>query len=135
MTAEPRRAEADTEAAAALHRRTALGWMLEDKSRVRVSNPYGGAWTGRIVALSDAPAMLLEKDDGRRVMLPQCFAVEELPGTPREDEDPGDYRVPVGASDGNGVTFTRDDLLGALADSGFTLRADAGNPVTGERED
>jgi hypothetical protein len=36
--------------------------------------------------------------------------------------DPGAYAVPVGTRDGNGVTFTRDDLLGALADSGFALR-------------
>lgn len=33
---------------------------------------------------------------------------------------------PVGTRDGNGVTFTRDDLLGALADSGFQLRPPAG---------
>ena len=77
---EPRRIEADTAAVEALHRRTELGWMLEDGGRVRVANPLGGTWTGRIVALSDHPAMLLERDDdGRRVMLPQCFAVEEVP--------------------------------------------------------
>lgn len=82
---EPRRIEADTDAAAALHRRTQLGWMMEDALRVRVTNPAGGQWTGRIIALADFPAMLLERDDGRRVMLPQCFAAEEIPGEKRED--------------------------------------------------
>lgn len=82
MTGEPRRIEADMDAAEALHRRTGLGWVMEDGAWVRVSNPFGGTWTGRIIALADHPAMLLERDDGLRVMLPQCFAVEELP----EDE-------------------------------------------------
>lgn len=36
--------------------------------------------------------------------------------------DPGTGAVPVGTRDGNGVTFTRGDLLGGLADSGFRLR-------------
>lgn len=90
MTAEPRRVEPDMDAAGALRRRTELAWILNDDARVRVTNPFGRTWTGRIVALADHPAMLLERDDGRRVMLPQCFAVEQLPGqeheTP-EDED------------------------------------------------
>lgn len=90
MTAEPRRIDADMEAASALHRRTQLGWMVEDALRVRVTNPNGGTWTGRIVALADFPAMLLERDDGRRVMLPQCFAAEELAEGDRETrEDEG----------------------------------------------
>ena len=42
--------------------------------------------------------------------------------------DSADYAVPVGTSNGNGVTFTRNDLLGALADSGFALR----DPVSGK---
>ena len=84
---EPRRIEADTAAAEALHRRTGLGWLLEDAARVRVSNPYGGTWTGRIIALADHPAMHLERGDGLRVMLPQCFAVEELPGGEREAQE------------------------------------------------
>lgn len=75
----PRRVDADMDAAEALHRRTGLGWILEDGARVRVSNPFGGSWTGRIIALADHPAMLMERDDGKRVMLPQCFAVEEIP--------------------------------------------------------
>jgi hypothetical protein len=87
MTAEPRRIEADMNAAAALHRSTELAWILNDGARVRVANPFGGAWTGRIVALADHPAMLLERDDGRRVMLPQCFAVEQASG--EEYETPG----------------------------------------------
>lgn len=33
-------------------------------------------------------------------------------------------QVPVGTRDGNGVTITRDDLLGGLADSGIFLRMD-----------
>jgi hypothetical protein len=84
---EPRRIEANVAAAEALHRRTDLGWLMNDGARVRVSNPFGGTWTGRVIALSDHPAMHLERDDGLRVMLPQCFAVEELPG--EESEDPG----------------------------------------------
>lgn len=32
------------------------------------------------------------------------------------------FHPPVGTSDGDGVTLTRDDLLGSLADSGFSLR-------------
>jgi hypothetical protein len=36
--------------------------------------------------------------------------------------DPAAFRVQVGTRDGNGVTLTRDDLIGGLADSGFTLR-------------
>lgn len=36
--------------------------------------------------------------------------------------DPGMCRRPVGTRDGNGVTITRDDLLGELARSGFDLR-------------
>jgi hypothetical protein len=86
MTSEPRRIEADTAAAEALHRRAGLGWALEDGARVRVSNPFGGTWTGRIIALADHPAMLVERDDGQRVLLPQCFAVEELPGEAFLDE-------------------------------------------------
>jgi hypothetical protein len=39
--------------------------------------------------------------------------------------DPAVFRVQVGTRDGNGVTFTRDDLIGGLADSGFTLRTSA----------
>lgn len=35
---------------------------------------------------------------------------------------PSGYDVPVGTRDGGGVTLTRNDLLGALADSGFALR-------------
>lgn len=31
------------------------------------------------------------------------------------------FREPVGTPDGNGVTITRNDLLGSLADSGFQL--------------
>lgn len=36
--------------------------------------------------------------------------------------DPRAFDVPVGTRDGNGVTFTRDDIVGGLADSGFALR-------------
>jgi hypothetical protein len=36
--------------------------------------------------------------------------------------DPAAFRVEVGTRDGNAVTFTRDDLIGGLADAGFTLR-------------
>lgn len=85
---EPRRIEADAAAVEALHHRTELGWMVEDGGRVRVTNPLGGTWTGRIVALADHPAMLLERDDGHRVMLPQCFAVEQV--TAQEHETPED---------------------------------------------
>lgn len=70
---------ADMDAVEALHRRTDLGWMMEQQSIVFVSNPFGGSWEGRIIGLCDSPAMLLEKPDGQRVMLPQCFAVEEHP--------------------------------------------------------
>src|ERR1700685_2076825 len=87
-TCELRRIEADMDAAEALHRRTDLGWLMNDGARVRVSNPFGGTWTGRIIALADHPAMRLERDDGLRVMLPQCFAVEELPGGERGDQCP-----------------------------------------------
>jgi hypothetical protein len=82
VTTEPRRIEADTDAAGAIRRRGQLGWMLEDARRVRVTNPSGGSWTGRIVGLADHPTMLLERGDGHRVSLPQCFAVEQIP----EDE-------------------------------------------------
>ena len=34
----------------------------------------------------------------------------------------GSFSAPAGTRDGRGVTFTRDDLLGGLADSGFKLR-------------
>jgi hypothetical protein len=33
-----------------------------------------------------------------------------------------DFSAPVGTRDGRGVTFTRNDLVGGLADSGFKLR-------------
>ncbi len=33
-----------------------------------------------------------------------------------------EYDIPVGTRDGDAATFTRDDLLGGLADSGFRLR-------------
>lgn len=79
---ELRRIEADMDSAEALHRRTGLGWVMEGGGRVPVSNPFGGTWTGRIIGLADHPAMHFERDDGVRVMQPQCFAVEELP----EDE-------------------------------------------------
>lgn len=36
--------------------------------------------------------------------------------------DPAVFRVQVGTSDGNGVTFTRDDIVSGLADAGFVLR-------------
>lgn len=36
--------------------------------------------------------------------------------------DSSPFRAEVGTRDGNGVTLTRGDLLGALADSGFALR-------------
>lgn len=52
---------------------------MEQNSIVYVSNPFGGSWEGRIIGLCDTPAMLLEKPDGHRVMLPQCFSVEEHP--------------------------------------------------------
>lgn len=39
--------------------------------------------------------------------------------------DSSAFRAPVGTRDGNGVTFTRDDILGGLADSGFTLQSPA----------
>jgi hypothetical protein len=32
------------------------------------------------------------------------------------------FRAEVGTRDGNGVTLTRDDVIGGLADAGFTLR-------------
>jgi hypothetical protein len=32
------------------------------------------------------------------------------------------FTIPAGTRDGNGVTITKDSLLGSLADSGFTLR-------------
>lgn len=79
MAAEPRRIEADSITCETLYRRAQLGWVMNDGARVTVTNPQGGTWTGRIVALSDHPAMMLEHDDGHRIMLPQCFAVEELP--------------------------------------------------------
>jgi hypothetical protein len=37
--------------------------------------------------------------------------------------DPRFGAAPVGTSDGSRATYTRDDLLGALADSGFALKA------------
>jgi hypothetical protein len=43
--------------------------------------------------------------------------------------DPQDYRVQVGTRDGNGVTLTRDDLIGGMADSGFTLRLPGERPA------
>jgi hypothetical protein len=78
MSEKQRRIEADEEAVANLRRRSELGWMLERGSDVKVTNPYGGTWTGRIIGLADHPAMLLEREDGVRVMLPQCFATEEI---------------------------------------------------------
>lgn len=39
--------------------------------------------------------------------------------------DRREFDVPVGTRDGNGVTFTRGDLLGGLADSGFHLKPQA----------
>jgi len=36
--------------------------------------------------------------------------------------DARDFEIPVGTPDDRGVTFTRDDLIGGLADSGFRLR-------------
>jgi hypothetical protein len=75
--------EADMPGVQALHRRAELLHLLDQQVRVRVSNPLGGIWTGRIVGLSDQPAMLLERPDGVRVMLSQAFAVEELPLWPR----------------------------------------------------
>lgn len=89
MTAKRRHVEADMDAVIVLRRRVQLGWMVEEGSRVRVTNPSGGTWTGVIVALSDAPAMLLERDDGRRVMLPQCFEVGQVRAEEGEDEDRG----------------------------------------------
>ncbi len=35
--------------------------------------------------------------------------------------DPRASEIPVGTRDGNGVTFTRDDLISGLADSGFAI--------------
>lgn len=43
----------------------------------------------------------------------------------------GDFGQPVGTRDGSSVMFTRDDLIGGLADSGFALRTSA--PDTGGR--
>lgn len=42
--------------------------------------------------------------------------------------DSSAYEAPVGTSDGSSVTLTRDDLLGALADSGFALRDPGAKP-------
>lgn len=42
--------------------------------------------------------------------------------------DSSAYEAPVGTSDGNSVTLTRNDLLGALADSGFALRDPGAKP-------
>lgn len=36
--------------------------------------------------------------------------------------DLDEFRLPVGTRDGNGVTISRDDLVGVLADSGFDLK-------------
>lgn len=91
MTAEPRRVEADMAAADALRRRTELGWILNGGQCVIVTNPAGGTWSGRIVGLADHPAMLLERDDGRRVMLPQCFAVEQAPEDVRDSREDGNH--------------------------------------------
>jgi len=41
----------------------------------------------------------------------------------------GDFTQPVGTRDGSSVWVTRDDLIGSLADSGFSLRT----PGTGEQ--
>jgi len=41
--------------------------------------------------------------------------------------DSDEFRKPVGHHDGNGVTLTRSDLLGALADSGFALKDPGGS--------
>lgn len=74
-----RRIEEDKDAAAALARKTELSWMMNDGLPVRVTNPLGETWTGRIAGLADHPVMLFDREDGRRVMLPQCFAVEQVP--------------------------------------------------------
>jgi hypothetical protein len=77
-----RRIKADIPVADALSRRIQLGWIVNDDRPVLVTNPEAGhTWSGRIVALSDQPAMLLEREDGHRIMLPQCFAVEQIEGT------------------------------------------------------
>lgn len=38
------------------------------------------------------------------------------------------FDKPVGTRDGNAVTFTRDDILGGMADSGFALRLPGARP-------
>lgn len=75
-----RRIEADQMAVDAKHRRAQLGRILEEGKTVTVTNPHGGMWAGRIIGIADGPAMLLERADGVRVMLPQCFAVEQQDG-------------------------------------------------------
>jgi hypothetical protein len=42
--------------------------------------------------------------------------------------DPQSGEIPFGTRDGSGVTVTRDDVLGGLADSGFALREPGSRP-------
>jgi hypothetical protein len=46
---------------------------LEHKTRIRVTGPTGASWTGIVVGILQESALLLEKADGKRVMLPLRF--------------------------------------------------------------
>jgi len=65
--------------------------FMRDQRHVRVTNPVlsSASWTGRVIALSDVPCLILERDDGLpRVMLPQSFTV--TPVAPVNVGDDGD---------------------------------------------
>lgn len=85
--------EADMEAVERTGRRGEIGRMLYRAARVRVVNPHfpDGGWTGRLAELLDEPALVLECDDGKRRMLPQSFAMQELPSGPAAEEFPATW--------------------------------------------
>lgn len=58
---------------------TRLDDLIANETPVRVGDRHS-QWSGRIVAYSGDPTILLEALDGRRVMLPTSFEISELSG-------------------------------------------------------
>lgn len=56
-----------------------LAALLARAAWVTVTAATGSSWTGRLVAVADHPAILIEQGDGTRVMLAQSLHITEAP--------------------------------------------------------
>lgn len=97
--------------------------LLDRRARVTVTAATGTSWAGRIAAVADHPAILLEQDDGTRVMLAQSLAITEAPPASRVAEQ---IRMAMHLAGCNRDQVGR--VLATLVDAQVTDAAGEGRP-------